>query len=766
MVRNFTPTVCVILISLTRTVQADIIHVPGDETTIQAAINAANNGDEVVVADGVYTGPGNKNLDFGGKSITVRSANGPGNCIIDCQNDGRGFYFHSDETSAYVDGFTITRGNTVGLPEPLYRGAGMHISDSHPLVSNCVFNANSAEIGGAVAMQASGDAVFSGCTFSDNHANGPGGAMDIRDGSWALAVDCTFTDNVAAGGGAIFTYSYVSAPNSDPTDLMLINCTFSGNQAMTCGGALYPASDVLQDTALLINCAFVGNSAPLCGGAIAFTNYGETSVTNCIFSQNSSVEGGGVLSTGDLSMNNCTFSNNSGGGLWAAAFDGPAQVVVSNCILWGNTPIQIYDWDTATEVSFSDVQGGWPGVGNIDADPLFVQPGTDNLRLAFGSPCLNAGSNAALPPDNFDLDVDGDMTEPISLDLDGEPRIQDGVVDLGAFEGANDALPPGDGDDDFDQGEFIALAPCGGPLDLLNLPSAFVGNQSGPDNATFNVSCINWELHPGAGGFSELEAILAAQTTLEAGDFSMTIAIPFDEATLAGDDPMSLNLTVFDPESSNWRLAVGGNSQNSPNHDGPIGDRITVQNTNNNFGLTNQLGDYGVFWNPALKKGFAWAIVDHVGDFALGATLCATDCQPSGGDGIVDARDLQALLGIWGPDGGGSGCDFVSDGVINASDLALLLGEWGQCEAAPNASLPQPPGGFPTLCQAVGACHADLNRDGLVDVRDSAVLLGWWGDCPPSGECSPDLNEDGIVNTDDLSAWREMLTIGERSDRK
>ena len=64
---------------------ADIINVPGDFPTIQAGMDAAMNGDEVVVADGIYTGDGNRDLDFGGKLITVRSANGPDNCIIDCE---------------------------------------------------------------------------------------------------------------------------------------------------------------------------------------------------------------------------------------------------------------------------------------------------------------------------------------------------------------------------------------------------------------------------------------------------------------------------------------------------------------------------------------------------------------------------------------------------------------------------------------------------------------------------------------------------------
>jgi len=85
-----------------KTAWAADIYVPGSYTTIQAAINAANNGDTVWVADGIYTGPGNKNLTWSGKHITVKSENGPSNCIIDCQNSGRGFYFYNTSQSIVV----------------------------------------------------------------------------------------------------------------------------------------------------------------------------------------------------------------------------------------------------------------------------------------------------------------------------------------------------------------------------------------------------------------------------------------------------------------------------------------------------------------------------------------------------------------------------------------------------------------------------------------------------------------------------------------
>ena len=100
------------LIGGTTPAAADIRHVPGDYPTIQEGIDAAVDGDEVVVADGTWTGVGNTNLDFGGRLITVRSDSGdPALCIIDCEwvFEVRGFHFHSGETDqAVVSGERMT----------------------------------------------------------------------------------------------------------------------------------------------------------------------------------------------------------------------------------------------------------------------------------------------------------------------------------------------------------------------------------------------------------------------------------------------------------------------------------------------------------------------------------------------------------------------------------------------------------------------------------------------------------------------------------
>ena len=116
------------------------INVPGDQPTIQAGIDAASDGDTVLVADGTYTGEGNKNLDFKGKAITVQSENGAESCIIDCENEGRGFYFHTGEgVDSVVSGFTITNGRPTGAT--LHSG-GIYCSSSSPTITNCIISNN------------------------------------------------------------------------------------------------------------------------------------------------------------------------------------------------------------------------------------------------------------------------------------------------------------------------------------------------------------------------------------------------------------------------------------------------------------------------------------------------------------------------------------------------------------------------------------------------------------------------------------------------
>ncbi len=220
--------------------QADIINVPGDQPTIQAGIDAAVDGDEVVVADGVYTGPGNRELQTGTKLITVRSASGPDTCIIDCVAAGRAFVISG---GARIDGFTVRNGLAV-------QGGAVLVSGDTTIIG-CVFEGNSANLGGGIYVVSSSPTIV-GCRFSQNSATGDGGAIYNLYGSPAL-FNCLMSANSAAElGGAIF---------SDLAWLSLTNCTLTGNTAHSGGGiANYAGVEMtLSNCILWANLATVGD---------------------------------------------------------------------------------------------------------------------------------------------------------------------------------------------------------------------------------------------------------------------------------------------------------------------------------------------------------------------------------------------------------------------------------------------------------------------------------------------------------------------------
>jgi hypothetical protein len=362
------PVVLVVCVSV---VQADTILVPSQQPTIQAGIDAASDGDTVMVADGTYTGDGNRDIDFLGKAIVVMSENGPENCIIDCEEGGRGFIFQSGEDStSIVQGFTITNGYCAV-------GGGIYCAYSSPTVTNCTFSGNSADFGGGMRNYG-GSPTVANCMFSGNVAYQFGGGMYNNFGSSPTVSNCTFSGNSAQMGGGMYNYS------SSPT---VTNCTFSQNSAVYDGGGMqnYTGSPTVA------NCTFTGNVVYIKGGGM-YNSFGSSpTVSNCTFSQNWADFGGGMCNSGGSpTFANCMFSGNSaddGGGMYN--FD--SSPTVTNSILWSDLPDEIFVDGGNPIVKYSNVQGGWPGEGNIDEDPLFVSFHGFDFLLRKGSPCIDAG---------------------------------------------------------------------------------------------------------------------------------------------------------------------------------------------------------------------------------------------------------------------------------------------------------------------------------------------------------------------------------------
>lgn len=393
----------VLLISAAATRAADI-QVPAQQPTIQAGIDAASDGDTVIVANGTYTGVGNRDIDFSGKAITLRSAGGAANCIIDCQGSGRGFFFHMGETAdSVLQGFTIMNGNPANsTPAPSFTwppsGGGMAIDNSSPTLLDCVIANNTAVGTGGGVFMAFSTSTITNCVFTDN--------------------SCTASDSL--GGG--LSFSAWSRP-------VITGCSFIRNSAGNGGGAM----SLFGSSSTFLDCRFVENVAYAYGGGCLIRESPNATVTNCVFLRNDSLIGGGIFSTSDtISVTNCTILDNTalpgaGGGLLNGAYAGaPVGAYVTNCIVRGNVGDNLTDWGVSPiSASYSNIQGGYAGVGNIDADPLFVNAAADDYQLLPGSPCVNTGLNSAVTT---------------ATDLNGNLRILGGTVDMGAFEAEPSSL--------------------------------------------------------------------------------------------------------------------------------------------------------------------------------------------------------------------------------------------------------------------------------------------------------------------------------------
>ncbi|MHC4125283.1 MAG: right-handed parallel beta-helix repeat-containing protein [Planctomycetota bacterium] len=187
---------------------ADIITVdddgPADFNNIQDAINNAANGDTVIVSDGLYSGMGNKYINFNGKAITVKSENGPENCIVDCNYYGHGFRFENSETvDSVVDGFTVTNADLPcggDVPCSTEYGGAFYCYQSNPTIRNCIIRNNYSHYGGGIySFNPPNQQTIINCIIADNDALYGGGIYCINASMKISIVNCTISNNFLYG---------------------------------------------------------------------------------------------------------------------------------------------------------------------------------------------------------------------------------------------------------------------------------------------------------------------------------------------------------------------------------------------------------------------------------------------------------------------------------------------------------------------------------------------------------------------------------------
>ncbi len=437
-------------------------------TNIQDAADAAVAADEIVVSNGVYALGQTESFDNLGISqgtnrvtitnaLLLRSINGPEFTTIDGGGTNRCLRLAD---GARLSGFTLTNGYAE-------IAGGVYCASTNAFIANCIVTGNQAAYGCGGA--ASG--TLYDCTLSGN-----------AGAAWSsILCHCKIINN--SGGTAECTlYDCTLSGNSDAAARgTLYNCTLSGNSAVF-GGAAYGCT--------LYNCILTENQANSGGGACLSTLYGCTlsgnsavfggaeagcQLFNCTLSNNFALRGGGASGVvfGPMpkpgaglrptSLNNCLLIGNSaeyGGGAYVPENEAAylLSCSLSNCTLVDNIASEtgggvagrclLYNCIVAYNAAWTDdnyttssvlnycctVPLSTNGLGNITGPPQFADYANGNLRLQSESPCINSGNNAGLVHQEYDSDHDAWLWVTNRFDLDGNPRIVSGTVDIGAYE--------------------------------------------------------------------------------------------------------------------------------------------------------------------------------------------------------------------------------------------------------------------------------------------------------------------------------------------
>jgi hypothetical protein len=378
-----------LLLSLSLPALAKIIHVPADQPTIQAGINAASNGDTVLVSAGTYY----ENINFSGKAITVTSVSGPTATVIDgsTTNNTSTVTFDSGEAlNSVISGFTVENQSSVGInvygASPTITGNVLTLnsmanvcggaaisvfSDAAPLIQGNLITGNLSTYcngSGAISTGENSAVQIVGNVVSAN--NGSGVSVYQASGSVNVSQN-TITQNHGLG---LFVYS-----GAGP--VTVIQNLVTGNQGIGLSWYLPPITAISNT---------IANNAPSCCGSVGSEIYAPDVDSTVVLENNL------VVATGSVPAFYCGYA-------------GSSPTLKNNDVFSANT--------AAYGGACQDVTGT---SGNISADPLIVDLLGDNFHIQSASPVVGAGTTSA-------------PNEP-STDMDGDPRVIGGTIDIGADE--------------------------------------------------------------------------------------------------------------------------------------------------------------------------------------------------------------------------------------------------------------------------------------------------------------------------------------------
>lgn len=399
----------------------------GDFASIQDAIDAAVDGDTVIVYPGNYC----ENIRFNRKNIVLRSTDPEddeivASTIIDGGRKGSVVTFvGTEDETCLLSGFTVRKGKAEGA-----NGGGIcggTYQGTHAGISNCTITGSGAEYGGGLAW-CSG--TIANCTISGNGAEHGGGLCECNGD----IVGCKITRNSASRSGGGLAYC----------NGRIIDCTISNNRTITepentpfGGGGIYACDG------LFINCLIYDNYSTCYGGGVWAS---DGTFANCIFKGNRSayavggIDGFCAPETCRPTITNCTFVANYG-----AISDcfGP----IRNCIIWNNAKAPYTGLSQGLHVSYCCISN-WhgAGLGNTSEDPMFVTGPLGDFCLDPNSPCIDAGYGSAQEAGLSDRTTQADGTPDTGMvDMGYHYPIPEGQVDVEVICSLNtDEFSPGD----------------------------------------------------------------------------------------------------------------------------------------------------------------------------------------------------------------------------------------------------------------------------------------------------------------------------------